>query len=145
MRTAEDVLGRLRLIYGVKTDTELAEALGKKKNTLSTWKSRNSKPFEICEQVALERGISIDWLLTGEGEMYRSGVTAQTPASVLPSGLAGMERRVGSLLGVLAQLTPEDQEAVLSECFTRATTAQQLAELKQTVQDLEATKLSKAG
>ena len=104
-------------------------------------KKRQKVPLDRLVAVAGLRNISVDWLLTGG----RNVEPPATPATSLPSSLSGLERRIDSLLGVLAQLSPEDQEAVLSECFTRAATAQQLAELKQAVQDLEATKRSKAG
>ncbi|MBK8638049.1 MAG: helix-turn-helix domain containing protein [Chromatiaceae bacterium] len=141
MRTAGDVLDRLRQILGVKNDTDLAEALGKAKNTISTWRARNTKPFEICEQIADQRGISLDWLLTGEGEMYRPSPGAPapdaTPAPVIPAALAGWDRRIAALLSLIAQLDDGSREAVLAECYTRAETAQQLAALRQAVAVLE--------
>lgn len=56
----------------------------------------------------------------------------------IPPGLAGAEHRVGALLSLLAQLDQRDQETLITECFTHAEKAQQLAELRQAVDELTA-------
>lgn len=71
--TADAVIDRLRLVYGAESDTALAAALGVAKNTVSNWRGRNSRPFPICERAALERGISLDWLLLGRGPPEAEG------------------------------------------------------------------------
>lgn len=74
--------------------------------------------------------------------MFRASVVARKEEEVslttFPPELAGVERRVTALLGLLAQLDQRDQEAIISECFTRAETAQQLADLRQAVDELTA-------
>jgi hypothetical protein len=57
---------------------------------------------------------------------------------VVPAALAGWERRIAALLGLIAQLDDGSREAVLAECYTRAETAQQLAALRQAIAVLEA-------
>ena len=64
-----EILGRLKKIIQVKTDAGLSEALGVSPQTLSSWKGRDSIPYSICIELARERGISLDWLLAGRGEM----------------------------------------------------------------------------
>lgn len=39
---------------------------------MGNWRSRNSVPYPLCVNVAEDRGISLDWLLTGEGPMRRN-------------------------------------------------------------------------
>ena len=56
----------------------------------------------------------------------------------IPSGLENVERRVAALLDMLAQLDQRDQESVLTECFARAETTQQLADLRRAVELLTA-------
>lgn len=69
------VLARLKIVTNAATDTALAKALGISPQTLSSWKIRDSIPYALCVSLARERGISLDWLLTGEGSMLR-GVSA---------------------------------------------------------------------
>lgn len=65
----QDILNRLKEVYNIKKDTDLAELLGISKSTLSNWISRDSidfdKIFSLCEH------IDINWLLTGQGKRYK--------------------------------------------------------------------------
>lgn len=68
--SSKDIILRLKTAMNIQSDNVLAEALGVSKGTLSNWKVRNSIDFALvfskCKQ------ISIDWLITGEGEMFKS-------------------------------------------------------------------------
>lgn len=61
------VLARLMDLFEVSTDSDLARALGVNRQTLASWKTRNSVPYSICITVSEEYGASLDWLLTGRG------------------------------------------------------------------------------
>ncbi|MCH4874076.1 MULTISPECIES: helix-turn-helix domain-containing protein [Pseudomonas] len=67
-----EILERLKKIIQVKTDVGLSEALGVSPQTLSSWKGRDSIPYSICIDLARERGVSLDWLLAGRGDMFLS-------------------------------------------------------------------------
>ncbi len=58
------------MLFNLKNNTELANLMGVKKHTISTWKSRNTIDhalvISICEPNV------IGWVFTGEGEMFRS-------------------------------------------------------------------------
>lgn len=69
---ADDVLDRLIPALGLKNDSELAKRLDTAPSTISSWRKRDSVPFAICATFAQERGWSLDWLMFGEGEMYKS-------------------------------------------------------------------------
>jgi hypothetical protein len=62
------VLSRLKTLFAVETDADLAEAMEIKKTTLSSWKRRESVPYSECVQIAQERMVSLDWLLAGRGQ-----------------------------------------------------------------------------
>lgn len=68
MINSDDILSRMRDALGVETDTQLATALDLPRATVSNWRYRNSIPFEACVSLAQSRGISLNWLLLGEGE-----------------------------------------------------------------------------
>lgn len=72
----DKILERMREVFGVHYDNELAKCLDVPKTTLSNWKQRNSTPYPLCVQVAKEKGVSLDWLLTGEGEMLKAASKA---------------------------------------------------------------------
>ena len=85
------VLGRLKSVFGVETDTDFARSMGFKQGSVSGAKLKQTIPPAWIMEVALTQGVSADWLLTGEGEMRRS-----TPPSKETHGEAewdGQERR----------------------------------------------------
>ncbi|MGE8065663.1 helix-turn-helix domain-containing protein [Pseudomonas sp. NPDC089569] len=71
-KKSQDVLARLKLITGTKTDASLSSALQISPQTLSSWKGRDSTPYSLCVDIAQARGISLDWLLLGEGPIRRA-------------------------------------------------------------------------
>lgn len=91
---------------------------------------------------------SADWLLTGQGEMFRSERTAAStepepqpepapaPDQAIPADLAAERQRVATLLETLAALSPESRDALLTECQSRAEAAQRLAELERRVAEM---------
>ena len=85
--TTEEVLERLKLQLDVDSDRELAKALGVAASTLSSWRQREVVPYAICVDVALERGVNLDWLVLGR---EREGIDQNAAALAL--------HRMGTLL-----------------------------------------------
>jgi hypothetical protein len=70
-KKSQAILARLKQITGTTTDAALSSALQISPQTLSSWKGRDSTPYSLCVDLAQVRGISLDWLLLGEGPMLR--------------------------------------------------------------------------
>lgn len=87
-------------------------------------------------------GIDPVWLLTGEGKMQRreEGTTARDQDGAADQtqaqGSAEWSRRLEALAVLLEGLQPEHREAILADALSRASSAQQLAELGQALADL---------
>ena len=79
-KSAASVLDRLHIALDVKNDSQLCEVTGTNRQTMGNWRSRNSVPYPLCVKVAEERGLSLDWLLTGEGAMIRGAVATASEA-----------------------------------------------------------------
>jgi hypothetical protein len=79
-KKSQAVLARLKQITGTKTDASLSTALQISPQTLSSWKGRDSTPYSLCVEIAQTRGISLDWLLLGEGPVLRQTVTNSSQA-----------------------------------------------------------------
>lgn len=62
------VLSRLKALFTVETDADLAEVMEVKKTTLSSWKRRESVPYAECVQIAQKKNVSLDWLLVGRDQ-----------------------------------------------------------------------------
>lgn len=69
----EGIIDRLKMVVKVNTDSELANAIGVSKSTISNWKNRKSIDYDLvfsfCEH------INLDWLLTGKGDMLKTNGT----------------------------------------------------------------------
>lgn len=61
----------MKLVTGASTDADLSKALGISPQTLSSWKIRDSIPFALCMELAEKEGLSLDWLLLGNGRQTR--------------------------------------------------------------------------
>jgi hypothetical protein len=70
-KKSQAILARLKQVTGTTTDAALSSALQISPQTLSSWKGRDSTPYSLCVDLAQVRGISLDWLLLGEGPMLR--------------------------------------------------------------------------
>ena len=105
-KKSQAVLTRLKLITGVSTDAALSSALKISPQTLSSWKGRDSTPYAICIDIAQTRGISLDWLLLGEGPMLRHVATNAT--DITQEGT----KRENTILALWRLLSEDDRSAI---------------------------------
>lgn len=66
----KETIKRLMTAYGFNTQIALVEHLEASKSTMANRMLRDSFPADWVIQCALETGISLLWLTTGQGEMY---------------------------------------------------------------------------
>lgn len=64
------ILNEIKKHLGFKKDSDFANFLGIKQNTLSTWKSRNVIDYDLI--ISKCEDIDANWLLTGNGSMLKS-------------------------------------------------------------------------
>lgn len=107
-KKSQAVLARLKQITGTKSDASLSSALQISPQTLSSWKSRDSTPYSLCVDIAQARGVSLDWLLMGEGPILRadaaeSGENPQTHST-----------RENTILELWRLLNEDDRNAIQS-------------------------------
>src|SRR3979490_2060395 len=125
-KRSSDVLARLKLITATGTDAHLSEVLGVSPQTLSSWKGRESIPYAICIDLAEERGISLDWLLMGQGPMLRCDIRA-TSAQMLAA--SPLEQQI---LELFRSLNEGDQRFIQIAVEEK----RRLGELEQRLDDL---------
>ncbi|EAS2278895.1 helix-turn-helix domain containing protein [Salmonella enterica] len=125
-KSVDAVLLRLMSLFNVDSDSELARALNVNRQTLASWRKRDSVPYSICINIAEERGISLDWLLTGKGEEEVSNVE---PATEIFSQ-ADLK-----MLELLNQLDPE----VRRDLMRGAEEKQRVIEMEKQLKELSAT------
>jgi len=80
-KSLDAVLERLMTVFAVDSDSELARKLDVNRQTLGSWRSRQSIPYALCVNVSEAEGVSLDWLLKGEGAMLRGTSTASAAST----------------------------------------------------------------
>jgi hypothetical protein len=120
---ADEIIRRMRQVYNVKHDTELALELGLSKAAPSNWRQRNSPPYEVCVEIAGKKGISLDWLIFGIGEMRLGARTfASLPLDSLESASqpSPMAERVSQFVYWWHLNRTPDEMTWLEQQFKRA-------------------------
>lgn len=128
-----DVLARLQALFNVESDSALANAMEVNRQTLGSWRARGRVPYEECINLAIQRGLSLDWLLIGEGPMCR-------PSS---SDLSVETERESAVLSLLRQLPDADQQEIEFAAQTKKRLLDAERRLEQMTKDLAASHAAK--
>ena len=65
-------MDRLKTYFKLNSDRQVAEKLGINYNTIKTWGNRKKIPMDTLLNKLQNETIDLNWLLTGEGEMYKN-------------------------------------------------------------------------
>ncbi|HAT3770569.1 TPA: bacteriophage CI repressor [Citrobacter freundii] len=125
-KSVDAVLLRLMSLFNVDSDSELARVLNVNRQTLASWRKRDSVPYSICINIAEDRGVSLDWLLTGKGEEEVSNVEPATES---------FSQADLKMLELLNQLDPE----VRRDLMRGAEEKQRVIEMEKQLKELSAT------
>ena len=118
-KSLDAVLERLMTVFAVDSDSELARKLDVNRQTLGSWRSRQSIPYALCVNVSEAEGVSLDWLLTGEGAMLRG-------VSVAPAVSPPTSPQEDAILALFRSLEETDRREI-----------QSAAEEKKRIRDIE--------
>ena len=132
---ATALVDRLQVVFGAKDDTELSRLMGQKRSTVGNWRNRGSIPYSECVNVAVERGICLDWLLTGEGPMQRGQSAQATAASSEPAN--PRERAILELYRALDEDAQREIQSAAEEKKRLKALEQRLQELEAVVADIK--------
>lgn len=118
------------------TQREIAEALGLSLRGYQTYeRGETDISTDLTEALLRTYRVSPLWLISGEGNMYLSqGGACPEHAQENP---VAYDNRLVALGTMLAQLPPEDREAILTHAFARASDRKQLADLQRAIADLQ--------
>ncbi|MBI1912275.1 MAG: helix-turn-helix domain-containing protein [Deltaproteobacteria bacterium] len=78
-----DIIERMRWAGKLKNDSAVARVLGVTPQALSNYKKRGEMPTDLVLRFANIYGLSVDWLITGDGEMYKAGGRAEYAKSYM--------------------------------------------------------------
>lgn len=120
MSSVEDIIERMKEATGAKNDVELANYLGlTRSNAISSWKSRESKPYAYCDIVSQDKGVTIDWLITGREPKF---ITDRPP---------NIDQKEIKLLEMLNSLSEEHRREILSRIESMYSASQQTQRIKE--------------
>lgn len=77
------VLRRILDAYGFQMQKDLGDLLDISSGTISTWVRRDFFPGDVVVTCALDTGVSLKWLATGQGEMYPAPAAAAQNDAVI--------------------------------------------------------------
>ena len=61
----DGILNRIKDIENISLDTDICSLLGISRSSLSGYRNREAVPYKEIVNYAVEKGVSIDWILTG--------------------------------------------------------------------------------
>ncbi len=83
IKTFSEIIDIIKRIEGVKKDSDVAKILDiNSYQGFYNQKKRNTLPLAKVSSFCIDRKINLNWLLTGEGEMYQGGTKAEDAESV---------------------------------------------------------------
>lgn len=96
-----DILNRMKMVAGVKSDTALARVLGINQSSVSSAKERQSIPPAWAMLLSEKFGVSIDWIWLGQGRMKPDGgmmfKTAKLPSPYMQERRGeGLDQQAGA-------------------------------------------------
>ena len=109
------ILNEIRKYLNIKTDTEFANFLGIKQNTLSSWKARNSIDYDLI--ISKCDYLNANWLLTGEGSMLKEEEVKKVAPQYLPTAndeVSTLLREKAAMLEAIIK-EKEEKEAMYKE------------------------------
>lgn len=115
--SAEAIVARMREVVGAKNDAALAQALGLGANAPSNWRQRNSPPYNFCAALAQATGVSLDWLVFGEGD--QTGEPSSRPVRVGRSDGSPSARRITQFVDEWDASHSEDETIWLEQHLKR--------------------------
>ncbi|WP_285905723.1 helix-turn-helix domain-containing protein [Pseudodesulfovibrio pelocollis] len=88
----EGAMGRIRQVFGVRTQVELAERLGVRQSSVSDAKRRCSIPAEWLLTIWRATGASPDWIMEGDACGHRYAVASTEPGQ--PINAVALRREI---------------------------------------------------
>lgn len=129
------------------TQAQMAECLRLHIGVLKKYETGHNTPGGEALAAYARTGVNVNWLLTGEGEMFARSSPRESLDEALPSGTQLLPRthprakRWDHLIRLVEQIEDEERrDAVLSELFARAKDVAQIDELQRAVRELRAAK-----
>jgi hypothetical protein len=109
----DEIMERLKIASNTRSYNALADMLGLSSSAFANLKKRGSLPYDKIIVLANSLNVSMDWILTGKGEMLKTKPTAAaSPTEDRRVGIS--DRRLGIMQELLDGLNQAQQQEILS-------------------------------
>lgn len=108
----DEIMDRLKIASNTRSYNALAGMLGLSSNAFANLKKRGSLPYDKIIALTNSLNVSMDWILTGKGEMLKTTPEA-TPASSIEDKRVVSDRRPGIMQELLDGLNQTQQQEIL--------------------------------
>jgi hypothetical protein len=105
MQTSSEILNRIIRLKDLPTDAKLAELWNIPAVTLSSWRTRNSIPYEKVITFCREEGLSLEFVFWGEGSKQSTTLNSLEEKLIQALRAISAERREAIYHTVIGQLT----------------------------------------
>jgi hypothetical protein len=75
-----DVIERCKKALKIKNDADFAARINMKPTTFNSRKKAHSLPYQEIIELATTEKLDLNWLLTGEGSMYKNETRENSPS-----------------------------------------------------------------
>lgn len=103
-----DIIERMRWAGKLKNDSAVARALGVTPQALSNYKKRGEMPTDLVLRFSNIYGLSMDWLLSGEGDMHKISRGGEFASYLAAEETSPYGKGEGQRTGGLASLSPDE-------------------------------------
>ncbi|EEI5905242.1 bacteriophage CI repressor [Salmonella enterica] len=132
-KSLSEVLNRLMIVFKANNDSELARSLGVNRQTLASWRKRESIPYSLCINIAEQHDVSLDWLLSGIGEESREIPVSSHDCTSCHQIMGEVSPKALKWLEMFEGLDEEGQKNILKDIEKE----QQQTELRQELKGLK--------
>lgn len=113
----DEIMERLKISTNTSSYNALAERIGLSSSGFANLKKRKSIPYDKIAMLTNSLNVSMDWILTGKGEMRKGEPTVKVydrRIGDVDNTIGKTERRVEKAVTLLNELTPQQQLDVLA-------------------------------
>lgn len=108
-----ETVERMKAATGLQTDTELAKVLDITPGAISNFRKRGEIPTDLVILLAVKFKLSVDWLLTGEGEIKRGEKGERPQVAAEPISVYNVrDIEMQEIVGFLKE-NPVDKKVIL--------------------------------
>ncbi|MBI5560353.1 MAG: helix-turn-helix domain-containing protein [Deltaproteobacteria bacterium] len=108
-----DIIERMKDAARLRNDSAVARVLGVTPQALSNYKKRGKMPTNLVIKFAAAYGLSVDWLLTGRGNMVRQGVSGKKGHMAVEEEVLSYGKEAEAGLENILELAPLNPDEII--------------------------------